>query len=84
MDNCFKNTIFEFSIVDVRYILCLIFLKIYRFEKQSYFLENLLNLTHFKTSHENYLEPLLSWFVHKVPNVTVKELEGIGKKGKQK
>jgi DNA phosphorothioation-dependent restriction protein DptH len=35
-------------------------------------------LSHFKTSHENYLEPLLSWFVHKVPNVTVKELEGIG------
>lgn len=35
-------------------------------------------LSHFKTSHENYLEPLLSWFVHKVPNVTVRELEGIG------
>jgi len=35
-------------------------------------------LSHFKTSHENYLEPLLSWFVHKVPSVTVKELEGIG------
>lgn len=35
-------------------------------------------LSHFKTSHENYLEPLLSWFVHKVPNVTIKELEGIG------
>jgi hypothetical protein len=27
------------------------------------------------------LEPLLSWFVHKVPNVTVKELEGIGLTG---
>jgi DNA phosphorothioation-dependent restriction protein DptH len=38
-------------------------------------------LSHFKTSHENYLEPLLSWFVHKVPNVTVKELEGIGLTG---
>ncbi|RDH85969.1 MAG: hypothetical protein DIZ80_00390 [endosymbiont of Galathealinum brachiosum] len=35
-------------------------------------------LSHFKTSHENYLEPLLTWFVHKVPNVTIKELEGIG------
>lgn len=35
-------------------------------------------LSHFKTSHENYLEPLLSWFVHKVPSVTVRELEGIG------
>ena len=38
-------------------------------------------LSHFKTDHENYLEPLLSWFVHKVPNVTVKELEGIGLTG---
>lgn len=35
-------------------------------------------LSHFKTSHENYLEPLLSWFIHKVPNVSVKELEAIG------
>lgn len=35
-------------------------------------------LSHFKTAHENYLEPLLTWFVHKVPNVTIKELEGIG------
>lgn len=38
-------------------------------------------LSHFKTTHENYLEPLLSWFVHKVPNVTVRELEGIGLTG---
>ncbi len=38
-------------------------------------------LSHFKTQHENYLEPLLSWFIHKVPNVTVKELEGIGLTG---
>lgn len=35
-------------------------------------------LSHFKTQHENYLEPLLTWFVHKVPNISVKELEGIG------
>jgi hypothetical protein len=35
-------------------------------------------LSHYKTSHENYLEPLLTWFVHKVPNVSIKELEGIG------
>ncbi|HAW31764.1 MAG TPA: hypothetical protein DCY03_27260, partial [Planctomycetaceae bacterium] len=35
-------------------------------------------LSHFKTAHENYLEPLLTWFVHKIPNVTIKELEGIG------
>jgi DNA phosphorothioation-dependent restriction protein DptH len=35
-------------------------------------------LSHFKTSHENYLEPLLTWFVHKIPNVTTRELTGIG------
>jgi len=35
-------------------------------------------LSHFRTQHENYCEPLLTWFVHKVPNVTVKELQGIG------
>lgn len=35
-------------------------------------------LSHFRTAHENYLEPLLTWFVHKVPNVSVAELAGIG------
>ena len=35
-------------------------------------------LSHFRTSHENYMEPLLTWFIHKVPNINVKELEGIG------
>jgi DNA phosphorothioation-dependent restriction protein DptH len=35
-------------------------------------------LSHFKTQHENYLEPLLTWLVHKVPNVTIKELEALG------
>jgi DNA phosphorothioation-dependent restriction protein DptH len=35
-------------------------------------------LSHFKTAHENYGEPLLSWFVHKVPNITLRELESIG------
>ncbi len=35
-------------------------------------------LSHYKTPHENYCEPLLSWFVHKVPNITVRELEGVG------
>lgn len=35
-------------------------------------------LSHFRTQHENYVEPLLTWFVHKVPNITVKELESIG------
>ena len=35
-------------------------------------------LSHFTTRNKNYLEPLLSWFVHQVPNVTARELEGIG------
>jgi len=35
-------------------------------------------LSHFRTTHENYTEPLLTWFVHKVPNLTVKDLESIG------
>jgi len=35
-------------------------------------------LSHFRTAHENYVEPLLTWLVHKVPNVTVKELESLG------
>ena len=35
-------------------------------------------LSHFKTRHENYLEPLLTWFIHKVPNITARELENIG------
>ncbi len=35
-------------------------------------------LSHFKTNHENYLEPLKTWFIHQVPNITVKQLEAIG------
>lgn len=35
-------------------------------------------LSHFRTNHENYTEPLLTWFLHKVPNLTVKDLESIG------
>lgn len=35
-------------------------------------------LSHFKAGNEDYKEPLLSWFVHKVPNITVNELKGIG------
>lgn len=35
-------------------------------------------LSHFKTAHENYGEALLTWFVHKVPNITVRELESVG------
>ncbi len=35
-------------------------------------------LSHFRTSETDYAEPLLTWFVHKVPNVTARELESIG------
>lgn len=35
-------------------------------------------LSHFKKSGTNYIEPLLTWFVHKVPNVSVKELQALG------
>jgi DNA phosphorothioation-dependent restriction protein DptH len=35
-------------------------------------------LSHFRKSGTNYLEPLLTWFIHKVPNVTVKELQSLG------
>ena len=35
-------------------------------------------LSHFRTRDTDYSEPLLTWFVHKVPNVTARELESIG------
>lgn len=35
-------------------------------------------LSHFRTKETDYTEPLLSWFVHKVPNVSTRELEAIG------
>jgi GTPase SAR1 family protein len=35
-------------------------------------------LSHFRRQENNYLEPLLTWFIHKVPNITVRELESIG------
>ena len=35
-------------------------------------------LSHFKTRETDYSQPLLSWFIHKVPNVTPRELEAIG------
>lgn len=35
-------------------------------------------LSHFRTREMDYTEPLLTWFVHKVPNVTSKELQSIG------
>lgn len=35
-------------------------------------------LSHFYTQQNNYAEPLLTWFIHKVPNITKKEMESIG------
>ena len=36
-------------------------------------------LSHFKPdAHTNYKEPLLTWFIHQVPSVTVNDLKGIG------
>lgn len=35
-------------------------------------------LSHFKKDQENYGEPLLTWFIHKVKNVTDKELQQVG------
>ena len=35
-------------------------------------------LSHFRTRETDYSEPLLTWFVHRVPNVTPRELESIG------
>ena len=35
-------------------------------------------LSHFKTRETDYSQPLLTWFIHKVPNVTPRELESIG------
>ncbi|AVR46776.1 hypothetical protein C7S20_16740 [Christiangramia fulva] len=35
-------------------------------------------LRHFRKTATNYMEPLLTWFIHKVPNITVKELEALG------
>ena len=35
-------------------------------------------LTHFKTKNVDYREPLLTWFLHKVPHVDEKELQALG------
>ena len=35
-------------------------------------------LSHFKQDKEDYSEPLLTWILHKVPNISVRELSGIG------
>lgn len=38
-------------------------------------------LRHFKAGATDYREPLLSWFIHKVPNVTTHELSALGLTG---
>lgn len=35
-------------------------------------------LSHFKTGPTDYREPLLTWFIHKVPNITPQELGSLG------
>ena len=35
-------------------------------------------LSHFKQKNHNYKESLLTWFIHKVPNITLKDLNEIG------
>lgn len=35
-------------------------------------------LRHFKSGGTDYREPLLTWFIHKVPNVTTSELSALG------
>lgn len=35
-------------------------------------------LSHFRKSDTNYIEPLLTWFIHKIPNVTIKEIQALG------
>lgn len=34
--------------------------------------------SHFSTKHENYAEALRSWFIHKVPDISVKQLQAMG------
>ncbi|WP_229233078.1 ATP-binding protein [Sinomonas cyclohexanicum] len=38
-------------------------------------------LSHFDTGKHNYGEPLRTWVIHRVPNVTVKQLGALGLKG---
>ena len=35
-------------------------------------------LSQFKTRHENYIEHLNTWFIHRVQDLKVKELENVG------
>ena len=41
-------------------------------------------LRHFKAGATDYREPLLSWFIHKVPNITAQELSALGFSGDQR
>ena len=41
-------------------------------------------LRHFKAGATDYREPLLSWFIHKVPNITSQELSALGFSGDQR
>jgi DNA phosphorothioation-dependent restriction protein DptH len=38
-------------------------------------------LRHFKVNATDYREPLLSWFIHKVPNIKPAELSALGLTG---
>jgi hypothetical protein len=38
-------------------------------------------LKHFKAGGTDYREPLLTWFIHKVPNITSQELGALGLSG---
>ena len=38
-------------------------------------------LRHFKTGATDYREPLLTWFIHKVPNISAQELSALGLTG---
>lgn len=35
-------------------------------------------LSHFRTRGIDYTEPLLTWFVHRVPSISLRELDGLG------
>jgi hypothetical protein len=41
-------------------------------------------LSHFKTTNVNYMEPLLTWLVHRVPSVTMAQLVMMGLPGRGK
>ena len=41
-------------------------------------------LSHFKNSDNDYREPLLTWFIHKVPSIRAQELKELGMEGSEK